>query len=145
MRYLMFLVLVGCASGNNAGDDDDTATPDAGGGAPDADDEQAVCGDGVREGTELCDGASCPTTCGDADACTVDTLTGSAATCTAVCTHSTVTACGAADGCCPSGCGMATDSDCLPYGIDSYYDPEYDLVDLGPATGVPAPYGCVMV
>ncbi len=149
MRYTWLAVLFvsGCAFGspNNGGDDDDTPAPDAGGGV-DAGDDQAVCGDGVREGSELCDGAGCPTTCGDSDACTIDTLTGSAATCTAVCSHAQVTACNSiSDGCCPAGCSLALDPDCLPYGIDAYYDPDYDLVDLGPASGVPTPYGCVMV
>ena len=51
-----------------------------------------TCGDGVVEGSEACDG-NCPRGCDDGDACTVDGSTGSAATCSLVCTHAPVTAC----------------------------------------------------
>ncbi len=74
---------------------------------------QSRCGNGVVETGEKCDG-NCPTSCDDKVACTKDTLTGSAANCTAVCTHTAITACVAGDGCCPSACNSLNDSDCSP-------------------------------
>ena len=72
-----------------------------------------VCPNGVIEPPELCDG-TCPTACADMDACTTDTLTGSAATCDAQCTFAPITACVAApDGCCAPGCTTANDGDCV--------------------------------
>lgn len=45
-----------------------------------------VCGNGVIEGNETCDGAdTCPSLCDDNDPCTTDTLVGAAATCDARC------------------------------------------------------------
>ena len=72
-----------------------------------------VCGNGVVESGETCDG-NCPTSCTDGDACTTDTLTGSAGDCTAECVFDTITTCGPTDGCCPSGvaCDATTDADC---------------------------------
>jgi hypothetical protein len=73
------------------------------------------CGNGTLESGETCDPpSSCPTSCDDKDACTTDKLTGSAATCTAACTHTTITACSDGDGCCPSGCDNTNDDDCAP-------------------------------
>jgi hypothetical protein len=46
------------------------------------------------------------------NACTTDTSGGNAATCTATCAHAPITACGAAEGCCPPGCTIANDPDC---------------------------------
>ena len=46
------------------------------------------CGNGVREGDERCDGPGCPTSCADdGNPCTRDVVTGSAANCTAECSH----------------------------------------------------------
>jgi len=71
------------------------------------------CGNGVVDPGETCDPpASCPASCDDADPCTTDSLTGSAATCSARCTHAPVTACAGGDGCCPAGCDDAADADC---------------------------------
>lgn len=94
---------------------DDPAPEDDGG----EDDQQeppegegpAVCGDGVLQDGETCDGG-CPTSCDDGDACTTDTLQGSKLTCDAVCVSEPVTACQSGDGCCPSGCDATSDSDC---------------------------------
>lgn len=73
----------------------------------------SVCGNGKIEGGETCDPpTSCPTQCNDANACTADFLSGSAATCNSQCQHVPVTACISGDGCCGSGCTAATDSDC---------------------------------
>ena len=71
------------------------------------------CGDGRRDPGESCDG-DCPTSCDDGDACTTDSLRGSAAQCTAQCVHQRISACVAADGCCPAGCTWEVDSDCSP-------------------------------
>ena len=46
--------------------------------------EAAVCGNGVVESGETCDGA-CPTACDDGDVCTDEVLIGSAVDCTAEC------------------------------------------------------------
>ena len=72
----------------------------------------AICGNGVTEPGEVCDGPECPTTCNDGNACTVDSGTGSAAQCNLSCSYSLVTACQSGDGCCPQQCTAANDSDC---------------------------------
>jgi hypothetical protein len=74
-----------------------------------------VCGNGVVENGETCDPiASCPATCDDGNACTIDAMTGSPATCNSVCTHVAQTACISFDGCCPAGCNANNDADCAP-------------------------------
>ncbi len=72
-----------------------------------------VCGDGVVEDGERCDG-DCPDTCDDHDPCTTDTLEGSAATCDSTCVFTPKTAgdCASLDGCCPEGCAPQGDLDC---------------------------------
>jgi hypothetical protein len=73
------------------------------------------CGDGIVSTGETCDPpSSCPTSCDDANKCTIDTLTGSAATCNVNCRHQAVTQCVNGDGCCPSGCSANNDNDCAP-------------------------------
>src|SRR5205085_2839582 len=69
------------------------------------------CGNGRVDPGEMCDGA-CPTACNDGNACTTDTLTGSAQACTAACAFLPITTCKSGDGCCPAGCNHSTDSDC---------------------------------
>lgn len=87
-----------CPSGCDSGNDDDCS---------------ASCGNGVVDDGETCDPPdTCAATCDDADACTTDTLTGSAANCNVACSYTSVTACVDADGCCPAGCNANTDSDC---------------------------------
>jgi MYXO-CTERM domain-containing protein len=71
----------------------------------------ATCGNGVVDPGETCDG-DCPTSCPSVDPCAPAKLVGSAATCDAHCTSTPVTACASGDGCCPTGCTNATDSDC---------------------------------
>lgn len=91
---------------------DDGCCPE--GCTPDDDNDcSGSCGDGTRDPGELCDG-DCPTlmSCDDGDACTRNTLVGSAATCSAQCSTSPVTACQSGDGCCPSGCSFSNDTDC---------------------------------
>ncbi len=71
------------------------------------------CGNGVVEVGETCDPpATCPNTCDDLDACSQDSLAGSAANCDAVCMFDAITACVSGDQCCPSGCDSVSDSDC---------------------------------
>ena len=73
----------------------------------------ATCGNGTIDAGETCDPTStCPTSCGDANACTTDVLNGSAATCDAACDYPSISTCTDGDGCCPSGCDVTTDSDC---------------------------------
>ena len=78
---------------------------------------QPVCPNGVVEAGEKCDG-NCPTSCDDGNACTANTLIGSAAQCTAECTYSTISQCSmTSDGCCPSGCTSINDVDCDSSGL----------------------------
>lgn len=70
-----------------------------------------TCGNNVREGDELCDG-DCPKECRTADACKPAKLSGSAAECDAQCKVTEIRECKGGDGCCPSACTRATDSDC---------------------------------
>jgi alpha-N-arabinofuranosidase len=73
----------------------------------------ASCGNGSLDSGETCDPpASCPTSCDDRIACTLDRLTGSAENCNVACSNTAITACTSGDGCCPSGCN-ATDADCV--------------------------------
>jgi hypothetical protein len=72
-----------------------------------------TCGNGAVDTGETCDGASCPTSCAaSGDACAVNTLSGSAAACTAACAPVAITACVDDDGCCPAGCAAIDDTDC---------------------------------
>jgi len=73
-----------------------------------------VCGDGVREGDELCDGADCPTACEATSACVSATLVGSSGTCDAHCEMMEITECASGDGCCAKGCDYSNDTDCSP-------------------------------
>lgn len=83
---------------------------------------QPKCGDGFidsyidRNGVsqvETCDPPeSCPANCDDGNGCTIDTMTGSAATCDAVCSHEGIVICESGNNCCPAGCNANTDSDC---------------------------------
>jgi hypothetical protein len=87
-----------CAPGCNAVSDKDCS---------------ASCGNSVVEPGETCDPAgSCPRSCDDGSSCTIDSLTGSAANCTAACGHQAITQCRSGDGCCPSGCNAVSDNDC---------------------------------
>jgi uncharacterized protein YkwD len=71
-----------------------------------------MCGNGVVEAGELCDG-DCPASCDDGDACTTDSMAGGASTCNVVCINQPGGGmCGSTDGCCPSGCTEDMDADC---------------------------------
>lgn len=71
-----------------------------------------ICGNGVIEAGESCDG-HCPRTDSDCDdyACKTGHVTGSADDCSASCTYEPITECTTGDGCCPSGCD-SSDGDC---------------------------------
>lgn len=73
-----------------------------------------MCGNGMIDDGETCDG-DCPASCDDGDACTTDSVdTGDAATCDLVCKNEqTIDACGPDDGCCPAGCMVGMDPDCV--------------------------------
>ena len=70
-----------------------------------------VCGDGIVDEGERCDG-DCPIACDDGVACTLDTLVGAAAACDARCASAPIEACVDGDGCCADGCDVTTDDDC---------------------------------
>jgi hypothetical protein len=77
--------------------------------------QAATCGDGNREGGELCDGADCPTECAKNDnACVGARLEGAAKTCDARCVPTEVTECANNDKCCPTRCNFGSDNDCSP-------------------------------
>lgn len=91
-----------CPPGANVGTDSDC---------------EASCGNGVIEPGEMCEpslGAGCPTDCDDRDACTADSLSGSADNCTAACAHNPITRPRDGDGCCPASANESNDSDCNP-------------------------------
>ncbi|MBW2735911.1 MAG: hypothetical protein JRH20_26290, partial [Deltaproteobacteria bacterium] len=80
-----------------------------------------VCGNATLDKGETCDTAikpplpgSCPATCDDGNACTIDFFTGS--DCTLACGTRIITVCSLkrVDGCCPAGCTEANDADCAP-------------------------------
>jgi hypothetical protein len=80
----------------------------------------ASCGDGVVQASsgETCEpGSTQPckssdTECSDGNACTSDTLIGSAQNCNAACVSTPITAAQSGDGCCPAGANTNTDHDC---------------------------------
>jgi hypothetical protein len=69
------------------------------------------CGNGMLDPGETCDG-NCPTACFNSNPCIDVALVGSATTCNAKCEQIEQKACAGGDGCCPSGCSTAVDSDC---------------------------------
>jgi cysteine-rich repeat protein len=94
--------------------DDDGCCPS---GCDQTEDEDcsSSCGNRVLEQGERCEdgtGTPCPTSCDDRNACTRDTLSGSASSCDARCTHRDITEAVGGDGCCPSGANSGSDSDC---------------------------------
>jgi len=97
----------------NACEDGDDCCP-AGCNTADDDDCSAFCGNGVVESGETCDG-NCPSTCNDGNACTIDTLTGSAETCNVDCSHDAIATCTSGDGCCAAGCDALSDGDCSAF------------------------------
>ena len=104
--------------------------------------DASLCGNGVVDPGETCDG-DCPTSCADLLTCTTDVLVGTPGTCDVACLHAG-TGCAAGDGCCSPGCDATTDGDC-PFTMAPYYDPLYDVRDLGTAPGLPTNYGGLTV
>ncbi len=85
----------------------------AGGSGGSAGAPPSTCGNGVVNSGETCDPpGSCPATCDDGNACTVNQKVGSAETCNAICNYNPILFCTSGDGCCPAGCGPTTDADC---------------------------------
>ena len=85
--------------------------------------EGVLCGNGVIDWGETCDG-DCPTECHDDGLlCTEVVLEGDASICTAKCVSHPITECIDGDGCCPPGCTPETDSDCSPTCGDGIVDP----------------------
>jgi len=72
-----------------------------------------TCGNGIIDPGETCDG-DCPMRCDDGNPCTIDSMIGSAATCTAECEFQMIRVCFDGDGCCGAGCNSSSDNDCLP-------------------------------
>lgn len=74
-----------------------------------------LCGNGVLDPGELCDG-DCPKDCllepKCGDHCTKYVLEGSAETCDAECVLQVITECIDDDDCCPEGCKHDEDNDC---------------------------------
>ncbi|MBW2731940.1 MAG: hypothetical protein JRH20_06070 [Deltaproteobacteria bacterium] len=108
------------------------------------------CGNGVVEAGESCDTAipatskgTCPLSCDDHEACTLDTLTGSA--CTAECSFAPISTCSVAmnDGCCPTGCNSLNDADCLVECGNGVFEPG-ERCDTGIPTGLKGacPFAC---
>ena len=107
------------------------------------DDCPSTCGNGVLEAGETCDpginsgAGKCKTVadCDDKDACTADTLTGTA--CNPKCDNNKRTADPVTkDGCCPKGLTLDKDADCLP---KCGPDKEKNCIDL--CKGVTCPDG----
>tara|TARA_Y100000310_G_scaffold17736_1_gene17520 strand:- start:4107 stop:5426 length:1320 start_codon:yes stop_codon:yes gene_type:complete len=76
---------------------------------------EEVCGNNITEGSETCDGDNCPLAeadCDDLDACTSDSLLGSAAFCTSECVYTEIIENLDGDGCCPPGSDWELDKDC---------------------------------
>ena len=95
---------------------DDVTTPDTRTPTPTDSTTAPLCGNGTLDPGEICDPAApqgCPTDCLNPPGCTIQTLVGSAATCTARCETNIVQTLTDGDGCCPSGGTPATDSDCV--------------------------------
>lgn len=98
------------------------------------DDCEAICGNGVLEGSELCDG-NCPSSCDDNDACTTDGATGDVSSCDRACVHDAIATCQGGDGCCAPGCNSGNDSDCSASCGD-------DVVDNGERCDGNCPTSC---
>jgi hypothetical protein len=107
------------------------SNPELSGDGGDRGDAASLCGNGVIDDGETCDG-DCD--CNDGDACTVDMMEGTAETCDVQCRRTQITSCTNSDGCCPTGCTFATDSDCMP-------PPSTPLAERVVTTNVSTPAG----
>jgi hypothetical protein len=73
---------------------------------PSSDHDCRGCGNGIKEGDEVCDGANCPECADDNDACTRDHVTNNPDACHPKCNHDPIA------NCCPAGKEMFEDPDC---------------------------------
>ena len=74
-----------------------------------------TCGNRRIDAGETCEANTttpCPTSCNDGQACTRDTVTGSAANCNVVCENTPITEPISGDGCCAGAANNNNDSDC---------------------------------
>jgi hypothetical protein len=102
-------------------------------------DSASMCGNGVVEPGELCDGAMCPATC-PSRGCTSARLTGSAAMCNAACMVEEIKEAKDGDGCCPTGANAKMDDDCPPGCGDGVVDPKETCEPT--STEKPCPMSC---
>lgn len=72
---------------------------------------EPICGNGILEPNETCDG-NC-TSCDDGDPCTSDTMTGSKTSCDVKCEHKAITAAITGDMCCQKEARASADGDCV--------------------------------
>ena len=114
-----------CAPGCTPDDDDDCVV-------------DAVCGDGIVNGVELCDfsiaageagacfqsGDECP----QVECSTAITL-GAPQNCDVSCSSVPITMCTDGDGCCPTGCEQATDDDCTSVCGNGLVEPPSETCD----------------
>lgn len=117
-----------CPPGANANEDTDCAP---------------VCGNGIVEAGESCDG-NCPIACDDGDPCTQDQVV-NPGTCVAACKASPVVVVGAADGCCPQSATTAVNSlndpDCPPVCGNGVVE-DQEICDPGPGSPLVCPTSC---
>jgi hypothetical protein len=115
--------------------DDDDCCPAACDATTD-NDCSTTCGNGIREPGETCDPPeTCPVSCDDGFACTVDSRSGSAQNCNVTCTHTVIVSCSEiSDGCCPGAACIVTDPDCEdPCDDDLICDAPDESAELCPA------------
>lgn len=94
-----------------------------------------LCGDGKLDPGESCDPpGSCPANCEAPDeACMSVALEGTAASCSAQCVTTAITACSSGDGCCAPGCDAVSDDDCVAICGNGVFEPGELCGDGGPA------------
>ncbi len=97
----------GCCPGNCVAGNDDDCSPSCGNGTIEPEHGETC----EARGEQICKASAAA--CDDGDACTVDTLIGSAGNCNAECLAVPITTL-EADGCCPAGADANTDEDCDP-------------------------------
>lgn len=101
----------GWNGGNGGQNGGDPTAGNNGGSRSDSSAAASVCGNGIREAAELCDG-DCPATCDAPTGCLKSSLEGSPATCDARCVVVETTDCKSGDDCCAPSCKYPEDSDC---------------------------------
>jgi hypothetical protein len=101
-----------------------------------------VCGDGVKDSGETCDG-DCPTssTCKPSSTCMTAVFAGDPLLCTSTCTRTLITAPRSGDHCCPDGANSIDDSDCGPDCGNGIVEAG-ETCDNGPNSPRPCPTSC---